>query len=271
MEEEEPIVVEPNVSIFDDKEFETVDECVAHMQTNFGFFIPEKEYLVDLPGFLVYLGEKVKIGGICLYCQKQFRPGRPLQNHMQSKSHCKIAYEEGVDLDEFEDFYDFSSSYGEGNGTRGGAGEDGDEELDDDDCLEIADTGELLLADGRRLGHRAFRRYYKQRYTPPDTRVAITAQRREDLVRAAALNVGGFRHLTIVGHVSELKNMSDHEVMNLMVRHHKEMRKMQMIEQRATRKQDYRANRMAFQSVKDKLRSSVNTTAKIRDYHGMLM
>ena len=251
------------MSIFDDVEFETVEECLAHMETTFGFFIPEREYLVDLPGFLVYLGEKVKIGGICLYCQKQFCPGRPLQNHMQSKSHCKIAYEEGVDLDEFEDFYDFSSSYPEGGG-------EGDEEVEED-CLQIAHTGELLLSDGRRLGHRAFRRYYKQRFAPVDTRVAVTAQRREDLLRAAAMNVGGYRHLTVVNHSAELRQMSDHEVMNLMVRHHKEMRKMQMIEQRAKRKQDYRVNRMAFQSVKDKLRSSINTTAKIRDYHGMLM
>lgn len=257
------------MSIFDDAEFETVEECIAHMETKFGFFIPEREYLTDTNGFLVYLGEKVKLGGICLYCQKQFRPGRPLQNHMQSKSHCKIAYEEGVDMDEFEDFYDFSSSYGE-TGANGGGDDDKDEELDEEDGLEITSTGELLLTDGRRIGHRAFRRYYKQRYTAADTRDAVTAQRREDLLRFCTTNVGG-KQYSITGRSAEVRNLSDYEVMNLMVRHHKEMRKMQVIEQRAARRQDYRVIRMEFNSVKDKLRSSQNTTAKIRDYHARLM
>jgi hypothetical protein len=258
------------VSIFDDAEFESVEECLSHMESKFGFFIPEREYMTDLNGFLVYLGEKVKLGGICLYCQKQFRPGRPLQNHMQSKSHCKIAYEEGVDMDEFEDFYDFSSSYGESAAVEGQEGDDLDEELEEEDGLEITATGELLLTDGRRIGHRAFRRYYKQRYNPVDTRDAVTAQRREDLLKFSSTMVGGKR-FSITGMGSEVRNLSDNEVMNLMVRHHKEMRKMQVIEQRAARRQNYHVIRQEFNSVKDKLRSSQNTTAKIRDYHARLM
>lgn len=82
-----------------------------------------------------------------------------VQRHMVDKSHCKIASEEGVDMDDISDFYDFTSTY-----------EDRDEvELDEDgnivdEELETAPTGELVLPDGRILGHRSFRRYYKQYY-----------------------------------------------------------------------------------------------------------
>jgi pre-60S factor REI1 len=110
-DEIEELPLGPNISIFDNKEFETVDECVKYMAETFGFFIPDVEYLVDMEGLLGYLGEKVKLGGLCLCCQKQCKPGRPCQNHMRDSSHCKIAFEEGVDLDEYEDFYDYTSSY----------------------------------------------------------------------------------------------------------------------------------------------------------------
>jgi pre-60S factor REI1 len=110
-EDLEELPLGANISIFDNKEFDTVEECVAYMAVTFGFFIPDIEYLTDLEGLLGYLGEKVKLGGLCLCCQRQCKPGRPCQNHMKDSSHCKIAFEEGVDLDEYEDFYDYTSSY----------------------------------------------------------------------------------------------------------------------------------------------------------------
>lgn len=240
----------------------TVDECVTYMETAFGFFIPEREYLVDLPGLLTYLGEKVKIGGICLYCQKQLRPGRPCQNHMISKSHCKIAYEEEVDVDEFEEFYDFSSSYAEG----------GDDEDLGDDALEVSAIGELVLTDGRSVGHRAFRRYYKQNHKPIDDRASVAAQRREGLLRARMTpDMLGIADQKGPLTSSALRSLSETEVMSLIVRQHKELRKMQQIEQRAAQRKEYRHKMREYMSTKDKLRSSINTTDKIRDYHGMLM
>mmetsp|Transcript_22667 Transcript_22667/g.50835 ORF Transcript_22667/g.50835 Transcript_22667/m.50835 type:complete len:268 (-) Transcript_22667:532-1335(-) len=104
-----PQPVAPNISIFDDKAFASTDECVQYMAVQFGFFVPDVEYLTDLEGLLTYLGEKVKLGGYCLYCQRQFAAGRACQNHMRGKSHCKLRYCEGLDLEEYEDFYDFSA------------------------------------------------------------------------------------------------------------------------------------------------------------------
>lgn len=103
-----------NISIFDDKEFSTTDECVQYMTETFGFFIPDVERLMDLEGLLVYLGEKVKLGGYCLYCQEVFAPGKPCQDHMVNASHCKLRYEVGVDREEYEDFYEYEVSADDG-------------------------------------------------------------------------------------------------------------------------------------------------------------
>lgn len=254
-----PQKISPTVSIFDDKEFGTAEECVQYMSEKFGFFIPDIEFLTNLHGLLVYLGEKVKLGGYCLYCQKQCIPGRPCQNHMKSKSHCKIAYEEGVDLDELEDFYDFTSSY-----------EDLDVELDEngevvDNEARVGSTGELVLSDGRILGHRDFKIYYKQNHRPTDTRAPIIAQQREELLRIGG-RVGGVNYTP-----AEIEEMGDGKVMELLVKCQRDIRKGMMIEQRAAQNADWRAKRHEVNSKLVKMRSSETTTEKIRDYHKTVM
>jgi pre-60S factor REI1 len=257
--EPEPPKIAANISIFDDKEFNTTEECVNYMATKFGFFIPDAEYLVDLDGLLEYLGEKVKLGGYCLYCQKIFAPGKACQNHMTSKSHCKLRYENGIDGEEFEDFYDFSASY-----------EDVDDvEFDEDGNVlaggpEIASTGEMVLADGRILGHRDFRVYYKQHYRPADTREPVLAAQREELLRLGG-KFGGMKFDS-----EEVERMEDMQVMAMLVRYQKEVRKGMMVEQRAQLSKDFRNQRQEYKSKVQKMRSSEITTAKIRDYHGML-
>ena len=257
-EEEEEDIEElplgPNISIFDNKEFDTVDECVSYMALTFGFFIPDIEYMTDLEGFLGYLGEKVKLGGLCLCCQKQCKPGRPCQNHMRDSSHCKIAFEEGIDMDEYEDFYDYTSSY---------------EGMPEDDegvvkTVEISSIGELVLLDGRVAGHRDYRLYYKQHYRAAESRPAVLALQREELIRLGG-QFGGPR----LGK-DELDDMDESQVMTQLVRYHKEVRKGQMIEQRAYQRQAFRDMKREYQSTVDKLRSSATTTEKIRDYHKIL-
>lgn len=258
-EEPEPPKIGPNISIFDDKEFDTTDECVQYMATKFGFFIPDAEYLVDLDGLVEYLGEKVKLGGYCLYCQKIFGPGKPCQNHMTSKSHCKLRYENGIDGEEFEDFYDFSASY-----------EDVDDvEFDEDGNvieggMKIASTGELVLSDGRIVGHRDFRRYYKQHYRPAETREPVLAAQREELLRLGG-KFGGMKF-----DENEVATMEDMQVMAMLVRYQKEVRKGVMVEQRAQLHKERGQQRQEYKSKVQKMRSSEITTAKIRDYHGML-
>jgi pre-60S factor REI1 len=100
-------------SIFDDHDSEESAYNMIYMQKNFGFFLPDAEYLVDPEGLLKYCALKVKAGRTCLYCQKIFASEQAVVNHMVEKAHCKLAYDTEEDVDEFEDFYDFSKTWEE--------------------------------------------------------------------------------------------------------------------------------------------------------------
>lgn len=55
------------------------------MSTNHGFFIPDIEYLKDVKGLIKYLGEKISVGNICIYCNgkgKTFHSLEAVQSHM---------------------------------------------------------------------------------------------------------------------------------------------------------------------------------------------
>nr|XP_006126162.1 zinc finger protein 622 isoform X1 [Pelodiscus sinensis] len=138
---------------------------VAHMTKAHSFFIPDIEYLVDLRGLIKYLGEKVGVGKICLWCNekgKSFYSTEAVKAHMNDKSHCKL-FTDGDAALEFADFYDFRSSYPDHR-----EGEDVTmmtEEFPAGKNLEYDDESmELILPSGARVGHRSLMRYYKQRF-----------------------------------------------------------------------------------------------------------
>lgn len=252
--EREP-VLGANVSIFDDTEFETTAECVAYMEKQFGFFLPDRDSICDLDGLLEYLGDKVKLGGFCLYCQKQMTPGRPCQMHMLDKSHCKIAYEEDVDMDEFDDFYDF---------TEENASLPHDEDGNPIEAVAtLSATGEMILPGGRLVGHRQYRHYYKQRFAPVDQRPAVLAMQREQLLKLGIQVGADYTEDSIVA-------MPDVQVMTLLMRHQKVRRKELAYQQRAEMKDMMREKRKDQAIKSSKLRSSEQRTQIIRDYHGML-
>ena len=267
-EDEGDIIIEDNISLFDDKLSDTVEENVSYMERNFGFFVPEREHVADLSALIIYLGEKIKLGGICIYCQKQFGSGRSCQDHMRAKSHCKIAYEEDIDLDEFDDFYDSPSTYSHNNLD---VYENSKDEADMEEYSEPPAIGELLLADGRCLGHRAFRKYYRQKYKPPESRMSVIVARKEELLKLYKNGRYAIQKLTNGRPQTQaIAALSDADVMSLIVQQHKEQKKFDLIAQRAEKRLIYANNRREYKSVTDKLRSSATTTAKIRDYHSML-
>jgi len=170
------------------------------MSTAHSFFIPDADYLIDLPGLIRYLGEKIAVGNVCIFCSgkgREFRTLYAVRKHMLDKSHCKIAYNSENEKLEISDFYDFSSSYPDAGQkhkktkpqTKTDAEEgadvwediDGgsdtvdeiiDEEVSDDesDSDSLPDNDitygdshlELVLPSGARIGHRSMRRYYAQ-------------------------------------------------------------------------------------------------------------
>ena len=182
-----------------------VESNVTHMGRHHGLFIPDREYLVNLPGLLKYLGEKVYVHHICLWCNdkgKEWRSAASVQQHMSDKAHCKIAYDTQNEKLEVSDYYDFRPSYGadapKGDGARlrpkvirvEEVKEDDewsdDEELDEADADEIMEESEeeeldpdaaevsygdspfeLVLPSGTRVGHRSLRKYYAQKFTNP--------------------------------------------------------------------------------------------------------
>ncbi|KAI8971555.1 C2H2 type zinc-finger-domain-containing protein [Mycotypha africana] len=157
---------------------DTFEENMQHMTTVHSLFIPDIEYLMDMRGLIRYLGEKITVGNVCIYCNNKgrgtMRSVEAVRKHMIDKGHCKIAYEDDDDAAELVDFYDFSSSYPQG--------QEGDEEEVDIDAdleqmtaaLSLADDElSLVLPSGAVVGHRAMKRYYDQKLKPEDNRDSV--------------------------------------------------------------------------------------------------
>ncbi|XP_017765644.1 PREDICTED: zinc finger protein 622 [Eufriesea mexicana] len=133
---------------------------LKHMTIAHSFFIPDPEYCIDIKGLLVYLGEKIFAGYMCIWCNNSgrcFQSAEAARAHMIDKGHCKMLHE-GDALAEYVEFYDYSSSYPDVE-----AGDLDAEieipELDDNDY-------QLVLPSGNVIGHRSLMRYYKQNLNP---------------------------------------------------------------------------------------------------------
>ncbi|KAI7901815.1 C2H2 type zinc-finger-domain-containing protein [Cokeromyces recurvatus] len=150
------------------------EDNMQHMTITHSFFIPDIEYLVDLKGLIRYLGEKITVGNVCIFCNGKGRGMRSVdavRKHMNDKGHCKIAYDDDDDAAELVDFYDFSSSYPQLEGED----VDIDAELENiTSSLTLADDElSLVLPNGSIVGHRYMKRYYDQRLKPEETRDSI--------------------------------------------------------------------------------------------------
>lgn len=216
----------PSDCLFCTTKLSTIDACLQHMSTAHSFFIPDQEYLSDISGLLAYLGEKVVVGNICLYCpggSREFGSVEAVRRHMIDKSHCKMAFETDDDRIEVSDYYTYEDN------DQGG---DDWEDMDDNGemgegssmgtshvswispcaiiiiitCLRqmptLADDGlSLTLPSGRILGHRALKVYYSQRLRPVSqvatsddqqiSKVALVKQRLADPSLALIPIAGG--------------------------------------------------------------------------------
>lgn len=154
--------IENNNCLFCDHHSANLVKNLNHMTIEHGFFVPDVEYCVDVLGLLKYLGEKVTQGFMCLWCNdkgRTFHTSDSAKQHMIDKGHCKMLHE-GLALAEYADFYDYSSSYPDGEGS----------EVDDDAevTVPVLDDSDyqLVLPSGAIVGHRSLMRYYKQSLDP---------------------------------------------------------------------------------------------------------
>lgn len=194
---------------------DSLEESLKHMNYAHGFFIPDVEYLTDLKGLIGYLQDKVSRYHICLLCNgrgKAFHSTEAVRNHMCSLGHCFVEYEQEGQI-ELEDFYDFKPSWDEYYKKNPRAAEkendddsdwsDVDEEDEVSDAKMVEDSDEakeaavenqiallhkagrtidfdgldMVLPSGARVGHRAMRRFYKQKFATPDERDSVVIQK----------------------------------------------------------------------------------------------
>lgn len=101
-------VIDSKTCLFCGRKSSDIGKNIQHMNSSHGFFIPEEKYMIDIDGFMEYLGFKVGAGGVCLWCNKQFASFHGVRLHMISKDHCKILYDQEK-ASEFKEFYDYST------------------------------------------------------------------------------------------------------------------------------------------------------------------
>ena len=182
---------EPDVrySLFDSHASESLEENVAYMLKEHSFFIPDSKYLIDLPGLVAYCAEKVRVGNMCLFCDRIFPSGRACQQHMRDSGHCQLAYATEEEQGEYGDFYDFSETWA----SPAVLGADGEvvadalvERAARTQRIEVLHNGELMVTrtDGSssRIGRREMLRYYKQRHRLDESRADVLANQRERML-----------------------------------------------------------------------------------------
>merc|ERR1712002_895265 len=159
--------------LFCSKISETLEDNLAHMSRVHSFFIPDIEYVCDLPSLITYLGQKVGEGKICLWCNehgRSFNSVKSVQQHMIAKGHTKMLHE-GDAVFEYADFYDYRSSYPDfaecASSSQSIADTDETEEEEVTDLTSILmEDFQLVLPSGATIGHRSLQRYYRQSLNP---------------------------------------------------------------------------------------------------------
>jgi len=206
--EEDPLEVTD--CLFCPKRFTTLEKNATHMTEVHSFYLPDPEFLIDLQGLMEYLGAKVGQGMMCLWCSsKQYKSVEAVQKHMRDLGHCKLLHE-GETLIEYDDYYDYSSSYPEGEDGK----VDKDEEVE---LLHLDDSGYIMtLPSGATIGHRSLFRYYKQSVNP--NRELVVARTRDRtganklLSTYRALGWSGTNKTEVARKVKDMKFM--HKLMN---------------------------------------------------------
>ncbi|UNI18061.1 pre-60S factor rei1 [Purpureocillium takamizusanense] len=140
-----------NSCIFCNYNSPSVELNATHMERFHGMFIPEKPYLANLEGLVKHLQRQVAEYHECLSCGKIKTTIFGVQTHMRDKGHCKIPYTSEEEQLRIGDFYDFRSTYSDGE----------DDEESDDEVAEGEAGGaklgpkrraKIVNADGEEIG-----------------------------------------------------------------------------------------------------------------------
>lgn len=173
--------------IFCNRSFETFESNMEHMAKDHSLYIPDLDFIDDLTGLVRYLADKVSVAFCCLYCPSSRQPFHSLESvrrHMVDKGHLKIRFDD-EGMDELADFYNYEEVVSDdGDDSFVDVDINGEEDSEDygsgkDEYLYVSPDGtELVLSSGKRIGHRAYRIYYKQ-YLRTDELPARPSRRSE--------------------------------------------------------------------------------------------
>jgi hypothetical protein len=205
------------MSLFDRQISDSTESNLEYMRKNFGFRLPYSEYVSDVEGLLMYLGEKVYAGNFSLLSGKQFHSVEAVQQHMVQKGQCCFDI---TDISEYAPFYnlvemvrddilvleepDSDDEDDEDDVGEWETDDEGNEEEDTvmaeaaasisgaavkkqknyvwarfkmDQRLEEVNEGFQLGVEGKTIGHREFKLYYKQQPKPSDDRESVVANK----------------------------------------------------------------------------------------------
>eukprot|EP00439_Symbiodinium_sp_Y106_P062860 s3782_g9.t1 len=125
-EEEVPATFSPLQCLFDRRHFKSVEENLAYMWKTYSFFIPDREYCVNVEGLLEHLWKKINEEFTCIFCNRRFPDAASTRQAasvflggLEQESHVASArvvlqkpvqdWEQELEA-ELETFYDFTGS-----------------------------------------------------------------------------------------------------------------------------------------------------------------
>eukprot|EP00873_Tetraselmis_striata_P002453 jgi/Tetstr1/422717/TSEL_013514.t1 len=183
---------DPRRSLFDNHMSASLEDNLAYMWKNYGFYLPDSDSLADPAGLVAYLGLKLTEGRVPLYTHgddasaRQFPSLHAVQRHMVDTNQCRLAWEGNAE--EYEEWYDYGEEEGQGQGegmeVDGGAGPLAVAGGPPREAGLGAGGYELVVGGdgggggggGRKvLGSREFAQFYRQRHRPADGRASVAA------------------------------------------------------------------------------------------------
>ena len=173
-EDQEPWEPEYNDSLFNTYSSTSFEANALYMQHEFSFFVPQLSKLTNPKALFSYLQEKICRFHICLYCNRIFDTIHACRQHMVDVSHCKFDLNKDLTAREY---YNLSTTL---------------------QSRKILASGHLVLQKGtanetKVIGHRDLKRYYKQNVQVEDTRLAILANRQQNILLHGGDGSGGVR------------------------------------------------------------------------------
>ena len=156
VDDDEPWAPVWNECPFDGHVSKTFEDNLKYMRSAHGFVVPNQAALSDPTGLFAYLQEKVCHFNACLRCNRVFHSLEAVRGHMRDKAHKQADYEKDKGALELARFYGGAAA----NAALATAPAHAQERAE---ALHTG-TGELVLANGGRVGHRSLRKYYKQSF-----------------------------------------------------------------------------------------------------------